>query len=116
MRSLAIRVAAALGFAPSVAAPASAQLYEDRFGMWHGGWGWGHMAVGGFLMVLFWAAVIALAVMLVRGLAGGGRRDDLPSRSTALDVLEERFARGEIGREEFEERRGVLLASRAGRR
>jgi putative membrane protein len=67
--------------------------------------------------VLFWAAVIALAALLIRALVGGGRGEGAaPPRNTALDLREERFARGEIGREEFEERRSVLLASRAGRR
>ena len=100
-------------------APAVAQYADDRFGMWRGEWGWGHMMAGGFMMVLFWAAVIGLVVLLVRALSGSARGDAMPggpSRATALDILEERYARGEISREEFSERREVLLSSRpAGR-
>ena len=80
--------------------------------MWHGTWGWGHMVVGGLMMLLFWAAVIALIVLIVRWLSGAPRGQRAPSRS-ALEILEERFARGEIEREEFEEKRR-LLAGQAG--
>jgi putative membrane protein len=64
--------------------------------------GWGHMLFGGLMMVLFWGAVIALAVFLVRGLTRGrGEKGDGVSqpRPTALDLLQERYARGEIDRE-----------------
>lgn len=95
--------------------PARAQFYDGHMGAWQGEWGWGHMVVGGVMMVLFWAAVIGLVVLLVRAVSGGSRGETMSSwtpRATALDVLEERFARGEISREEFEDRRQVLLASR----
>ena len=70
--------------------------------------GWGHVLFGGFMMVLFWGAVIALAVFLVRRLSRG-RGDAMdPPRPTALDLLQERYARGEIDREEYEQRRNDL--------
>lgn len=58
-------------------------------------------------MIGFWAAVIALIVWAVGQFrpAGGGER---PGSSSALRILEERFARGEIDRAEFEERRSAL--------
>lgn len=68
--------------------------------MWFGGW-W--MALW---MLLFWGGVIALVVWAVRATSDGGRRDDDGKR--ALHILEERFARGEIDREEFEQRRSIL--------
>ena len=87
--------------------PAEAQVYRE--GIWHYTWGWGPMLLGGLMMVLFWAAVITLVVLLVRWLAGlGTTREQRPYKSTAIEILEERFARGEIDREEFEERRRVL--------
>ena len=62
----------------------------------------------GLLMMLLWAGfwifVIVLIVRLVR--RGAGEHMRTPS---ALHVLEERYARGEITREEFAERRAVLL-------
>jgi putative membrane protein len=67
--------------------------------------------------ILFWVGVIWLIVMLVR-------RDRTPppavrpwsgpARPAAIDVLEERYARGEITREEFVERRTVLLGGDPG--
>lgn len=86
--------------------PAAAQAYRDGWGMWHDGWG---MLGGGLVMLLFWVAVIALVVVLVKRLPGG-ERERAPERP-GLSILEERFARGEIGREEFEEKRKVLFQS-----
>lgn len=68
-----------------------------------GGW-WGmSLAMGGIGLVLV-VLLVVLAVMLSRrqpaGDQGGGRR--------ALDVLDERFARGEIDAPEYEQRRRTL--------
>ena len=70
--------------------------------MWFGGW-W--MALW---MLLIWAGLILLVVWGVRAVSGEGRGAGRPGRSNALQILEERFARGEIDRDEFEERRSVL--------
>jgi putative membrane protein len=78
--------------------------------MWGNGWGWGWGWVwGGLMMLVFWGALIALVVFLVRG--GGIRPPHDPQardRPTADEILAERFARGEISEEEFEQRRQVL--------
>ena len=74
--------------------------------MWHGTWGWGHMAVG-VLMILFWSVLVALVILLVRWFAARFAEQRRPVNS-ALQILEERFARGEIDRQEFEERRQLL--------
>ncbi len=71
------------------------------------GWGFPEVLFGLLffaLQVAFWVAIVVLVVRLIRGRAAHGER--APS---ALDVLEERYARGEITREEFTERRSVLL-------
>lgn len=60
------------------------------------------MMLFGLLVV---AAVVVGIVFLVRS---GSAPSDRPGRSSALEVLQERFARGEIDREEFEERRRAL--------
>lgn len=76
--------------------------------MW-GGDGWGGWLFGAIMMVVFWGGLIAIAFVLVRTFAGrsdGDRPAD--GGSTARRLLEERFARGEISVEEFEERRRVL--------
>ncbi len=58
-------------------------------------------------MIVFWGAVVFLVVWLVRGRASeqAGSGSERPS---ALEILDERFARGEINREEYEARRSVL--------
>ena len=79
---------------------------------WEHGWhdGWGHMFFGSFMMLLFWGGLIILLVFAVRWLGSGGARrgEEATSSRRALDILEERFARGEIDKEEFEERRRLL--------
>jgi len=74
--------------------------------MWNWGpWmGWGGMVFGGFLFLLFWVAVIALVVWAVAKVARGGDRVSSPTpRQSPLDIAKERYARGEISREEFEQ-------------
>lgn len=73
--------------------------------MWgDGGWNW---IGGGLMMLIVWGGLIALVVFLVRGGArSSDGRDD--RRLDAREILAERFARGEISEEEFEERKRVL--------
>ena len=76
--------------------------------MWHTGDGMGWwMLWGGLMMVLFWGAIIALVVWAVQSL---GRRDDAgtqpgatPPARAPLEIAKERYARGEISRDEFEQ-------------
>ena len=69
------------------------------------GWGFGF---GGLAMILFWVVIIAAVFILVRGFFGGSSRNDKPDGKSALDILKERYARGEIGREEFEQKKRDL--------
>jgi putative membrane protein len=67
--------------------------------------GWGGYGYGfGLAHMLNWivilAGLIALVVWLVRS-ASGAHHVAPPRRSAGLDVLEERYARGEINREEY---------------
>lgn len=70
------------------------------------------MVFGPLFMILVLAVVVAIAVLLVRWLGGPWHSlqspHQLPAGRTPLDILKERFARGEIDKEEFEERRRVL--------
>ncbi len=73
--------------------------------------GYGHMMGGGWIlgpimMILFVAAIVAVVVLVVRWLGGAGGPGAKPK--AAQDILEERFARGEIDKEEFEQRRQAL--------
>ena len=62
----------------------------------HGFMGW--MFVGPVMMLLFLAACMSIGYLVMRAVR--------PSR--AIDILRERFARGEIDEREFEERRRIL--------
>jgi putative membrane protein len=80
--------------------------------MWGYGGGWGWMIFGPVMMIVVIAAIVAVVVLLVRWL-GGPRQDSHPAHPSPpaqapLDILKERFARGEIDKEEFEERRRLL--------
>jgi putative membrane protein len=84
--------------------------YGPRHMMWE--WGWGGMFFGPFFGLLTLVIVIAVVVLLVRWLGGPMHHPAPPHHAppgrTPLDILKERFARGEIDKEEFEERRRVL--------
>ena len=76
--------------------------YED----YDMGWGW----LGWLGMAFFWVILILLVLAAVRYLTGGRRLNAPSSERTpdALAVLEERYARGEIGREEYLQKRDDL--------
>ena len=76
--------------------------YGPNWGMMGGGWGYGtYGAIHMIIWLVILIAIIAGVVWLVRSLAAPGVHS-LPSRRSAgLDVLEERYARGEINREEY---------------
>ncbi len=75
--------------------------------MWGGG-SW--MIFGPMMMIVFIAAIVIVVVLVVRWLGGSsqGRTPYPPSGKAPLDILKERFAKGEIDKEEFEERRRAL--------
>jgi len=66
---------------------------------------WGFGGFGFLWMALFWIGLILVAVWAVRG-TDERRRDP----RQALDILEERFARGELETEEFVARRRELAS------
>lgn len=67
---------------------------------WNGDFGMGFG--GGIFMILFWVLLILGVVYLVKMLLGGGSAAEKRNES-AREVLEKRFARGEISKEEFED-------------
>ena len=97
MRHLVAMMAALLGL-PGVAWAQQSPPWET-WGM-HPMWGmWGLWGIGMMLfMLVFWGLVFVAIVVAIRWLAqqGKGSRSD-----SALEILRERYARGEIDREEF---------------
>jgi putative membrane protein len=72
--------------------------------MWGGGGWW---VIGALVMV---ACIFMMVRMMNHGGSGHGSHGDFENQSnrSARDILAERFARGEISEEEFEQRRRVL--------
>lgn len=70
--------------------------------------GWGGMLLGALMMLLFWGGLIVLGWFIARSTIRSGRRkpDEQASR-IALDILKERYARGEISKAEYEMRRDI---------
>jgi putative membrane protein len=75
-------------------------------GMMGGGWGYGMGWFGSLLMLAFWALVIVGLVFLIRWFALMGR--ERRGEDSALEVLKQRYAKGEISKEEFEEKKKDL--------
>lgn len=94
--------------------PALAQ--SGRYGNWHmGRWMMGDWGTGWFGMIfmfLFWGLVIVGLVFLIKWLiqaTGDRRHSDTNTGSNAMEILRERYARGEINRDEFESMKRDLL-------
>jgi putative membrane protein len=71
------------------------------------GWGeYGFNPAGWIAMLLVWALVVGgVAFLLVWAFRGSKATVAGPGASHAVDILQERYARGEITREQYEEMR-----------
>lgn len=97
--------------ATAMSLPVQAQPLTDRPDYQHYGWdwGWGHMIFGSLMMIIFWGGVILAIVLVVRWLGvGAADRETRAAGKSSLDILNDRFARGEIDRAEYEERKKLL--------
>lgn len=81
---------------------------------WNGGMGW-WMMFGGLFMLVFWGGIIALIVWGVKKLVERGSGPANVERADPLDIAKERYARGEISKEEFNQIKRDL-SSDSGRR
>ncbi len=75
--------------------------------------GFGMGLGGGLLMVLFWIVLIVGAVWLARGLFPSGQQPPASSsrsEDSADEILKQRYARGEITKEQYEQMRRDLSA------
>ncbi|MCL1595587.1 MAG: SHOCT domain-containing protein [Actinomycetia bacterium] len=67
---------------------------------------WTFGGLGMIWMLLFWVGVVVLIVWAVRSV--GDNKVDRDTSNRALEILEERYARGEIDTDEFNRRRAEL--------
>jgi len=100
-----------IGISAALVAGAIFFLFNHHNDMWAAGpWTMPHgMMMGGgmgFLMILFWAVVVIALVLLISAVFSGRR----PSSQTesALEILQKRYARGEIDKDRFDAMRREL--------
>ena len=97
----------------SVSALAQQQGNENYRGSWdhpHMWDGWGWMFLGPLIMIVCIAAIVGVVVLVVRWLGAAGQiaAPHSPPGGAPLNILSERFARGEIDKGEFEEQKRLL--------
>lgn len=82
-------------------------MWGGGYGMMGGGWGFGilHMLLSIVVFALFIGLILSL---FTHGVPGRDTRAN--GRSAGLAILEERYARGEIGRDEYLQKKRDLLA------
>lgn len=68
--------------------------------MWYGG----HM--GGGFMIIWWIVIIVAIIALLKWVTGSGSSDN--STKSARQILDERYARGEIDKFEYEQKKKDL--------
>jgi len=93
-------------------------LYNYNMDFWpaNGRWAMGHhgfMGGGmGFIMILFWILIIGALVSLLSLLLSGvsGSRQDSNEASTPINILKQRYARGDIDKVEYEKMKRELSA------
>ncbi|MGB5747414.1 MAG: SHOCT domain-containing protein [Desulfobacterales bacterium] len=103
-------MALSIVFFPSTEALAQ---WGDNQG-WHmgsgmmGGWGMGWF--GGIFMMIFWVLILVGLIFLIKWLIQSTNRakSDAGRANSALEILKDRYARGEIDTAEFEEKKRVL--------
>ena len=107
-----------LGVSAVLIAAAIWFLYKHNAGMWtgNGGWGmgYGHMMGGGMgiVMIIFWIVLIGALILLISGAINGIRGFQQKNEADSLkplEILKQRYARGEIDRTEYENKRRDLV-------
>ncbi len=108
-------ITAALGLAAWCGGPALVLAYWGQGpGTGPGPWmmgGWGVGWFGSIFMTAFWILILIGLFFLVKWLIKATRGEDKAPAAgpSALTILQERYARGEIDRQEYEEKKRVLM-------
>ncbi len=71
-------------------------------------YGWNGIGFGMVGMLLFWVLLIVAIIALIKYTLNTGKSFERTPEKTLLDILKERYAHGEIGREEFEQKKHDL--------
>jgi len=71
--------------------------------------------LGPIFMIFWWIVIVVAIVALVRYLKGGKGHNMMQhmmgGEKSALDILKERFAKGEIDEKEYQEKKKILTES-----
>lgn len=70
--------------------------------------GWGLGVFGTIQMLLWWVLIILGIMVLVKWLVAGSLSSEREGESRTLQILKERYAGGQIGKEEFEQKKQDL--------
>jgi putative membrane protein len=76
-----------------------------------GPWYWGWAVLWMMMLTAFWILVLLGLALVVRWLWRAGSRPGTaqPEGESAMEILKKRYARGEVGKEEFEAKKRDLL-------
>jgi len=103
-----------LAFAQQTQQPAGPWDWPGPWHMWSGGWGFWWA----FPLIMVFMIIACVAMLLLGHRAGGsGLSHWGPARSwgdptySALQILNERFAKGEIQKQEYEEKKIAIVSS-----
>ncbi len=66
--------------------------------------------MGGGFMWIFWIAIIVGIIFLVKWIVMQSRPGEQKHEESSLEILKKRYARGEIDKEEFEQKKKDLLS------
>jgi putative membrane protein len=80
-------------------------MMHNYYGPHAGGYGY---RGGGLLeivfTILFWSAIFTIVIFLIKGLKNSGKYRDFEQRNdSALDILKQRYAKGELNKKEFDQ-------------
>ena len=97
-------------FSSTTKALAQWRGYGQGMGPGMMGWGYGMGWIGMIIMVIFWIAVIIGIIFLIRWLfvSAGAKGHGTSSEDSPLEILKRRYARGDINKEEFEQKKKDL--------
>jgi len=83
--------------------------YERGMGPGMMNWGYGMGWIWTIITIAFWIAVIVGIIFLIRWLAvSSGQKTK--TEDTAVEILKKRYARGEMSKEEFQEKKKDLVS------
>jgi len=99
-------VIVALAAVGMTAAPAAAQMMGYGDGWYGHGGGWGPLH--GLVSMLLLAVLIVAVVLSIRAFWHVGGRDERGDGSSAIEALDARYAKGEIEREDYLQRKKDL--------